>query len=214
MHGRLTWQLARIPIARPRFGDEATPVPRPPEPRAIAILGELRYRLETWHFRAREAGAAGTAARPRVPSVAHARVVRETAEASSFVLDVPDELGSAFAYEAGQFCTFRVRMDGQPLSALLLHVVLPGGGHRTGGDGQADTRRGGVELDERQSVARATSSRSTRPAGVFRLGPERGRLVAFSAGSGITPVSRWSRRRWRRRPGGCGCSTPTATAMP
>src|SRR5271166_5699490 len=43
-----------------------------------------------------------------------ARVIRETADASSFVLDVPDELRLAFAYEAGQFCTFRVRVDDQP----------------------------------------------------------------------------------------------------
>ena len=43
------------------------------------------------------------------------RVRRETAEASSFVLDVPAALRHAFAYEAGQFCTFRVWVDGQPL---------------------------------------------------------------------------------------------------
>ena len=43
-----------------------------------------------------------------------ARVVDETADASSFVLDVPDELRDAFAYEAGQFCTFRVWIDGEP----------------------------------------------------------------------------------------------------
>src|SRR5438270_12573464 len=42
-----------------------------------------------------------------------ARVVAETADARSFVLDVPDDLQTAFAYEAGQFCTFRVVVDGQ-----------------------------------------------------------------------------------------------------
>ena len=39
----------------------------------------------------------------------------KTAEASSFVLEVPADLRAAFAYEAGQFCTFRVWVDGQPL---------------------------------------------------------------------------------------------------
>ena len=43
-----------------------------------------------------------------------ARVVQETTDASSFVLEVPDDLASAFAYEAGQFCTFRVELDGHP----------------------------------------------------------------------------------------------------
>src|SRR5437764_15221420 len=42
-----------------------------------------------------------------------ARVVPETADASSFVLDVPPELAGAFAYRAGQFVTHRVRIDGQ-----------------------------------------------------------------------------------------------------
>src|SRR5436190_7021573 len=43
-----------------------------------------------------------------------ARVVAETADASSFVLDVPAGLADAFTYEAGQFCTFRVWVDGTP----------------------------------------------------------------------------------------------------
>src|SRR5262245_44557277 len=43
-----------------------------------------------------------------------ARVVAETAEASSFVFAVPPELGAAFAYRAGQFCTFRAWVDGEP----------------------------------------------------------------------------------------------------
>ena len=42
------------------------------------------------------------------------RVVEETADAGSFVLDVPAELAEDFAYEAGQFCTFRIWIDGQP----------------------------------------------------------------------------------------------------
>jgi ferredoxin-NADP reductase len=35
------------------------------------------------------------------------RVVHETAEAASFVLEVPAELRDAFSYQAGQFLTFR-----------------------------------------------------------------------------------------------------------
>ena len=41
-----------------------------------------------------------------------ARVVAETHDASSFVLDVPDELTETFRYTPGQFCTFRVHIDG------------------------------------------------------------------------------------------------------
>ena len=37
------------------------------------------------------------------------RIVQETHDTKSFVFDVPADLAEAFAYEAGQFCTFRVR---------------------------------------------------------------------------------------------------------
>ena len=38
------------------------------------------------------------------------RVVEETADTRSFVLDVPPELASTYRYRPGQFCTFRVRI--------------------------------------------------------------------------------------------------------
>ncbi len=60
------------------------------------------------------AGATETAHDHGFHPLSIARVIRETPAASSFVLDVPDELRPAFAYEAGQFCTFRVRVDGRP----------------------------------------------------------------------------------------------------
>jgi 3-ketosteroid 9alpha-monooxygenase subunit B len=41
--------------------------------------------------------------------------VRETDDTCSFVLDVPDEPRHTFAYRAGQFCTFRVDVDGNEL---------------------------------------------------------------------------------------------------
>src|SRR5438132_7356671 len=44
-----------------------------------------------------------------------ARVVDETADARSLVLEVPAGLQAAFAYRAGQFVTHRVRIDGQAL---------------------------------------------------------------------------------------------------
>ena len=40
------------------------------------------------------------------------QVVREAHDASSFVLDIPDDLRETFRYRPGQFCTFRVRVEG------------------------------------------------------------------------------------------------------
>lgn len=116
------------------------------------------------------------------------RVVRETAEASSFVLDVPLALRAAFAYDAGQFCTFRVWIDGTPhlrcysmssspdVDAELAVTVkrVPDG---LVSNRMLDTWAPGDEVE------------ATRPAGVFRLEPrDDSDVVAFAAGSGITPV--------------------------
>src|ERR1700761_9093561 len=43
-----------------------------------------------------------------------ARVIRETADATSFVLDVPPDLAGKFGYRAGQFLTFRVELGDVP----------------------------------------------------------------------------------------------------
>ena len=115
------------------------------------------------------------------------RIVQETHDTKSFVFDVPAESRDAFAYEAGQFCTFRVRIGDEDLlrcysmsssphtDAELTTTVkrVPGG------------RVSNWMLDE---VAEGDVLVLTRPAGVFTLRPRSTPLLAFSGGSGITPV--------------------------
>ena len=115
------------------------------------------------------------------------RIVQETHDTKSFVFDVPAEARDAFAYEAGQFCTFRVRIGGEDLlrcysmsssphtDAELTTTVkrVPGG------------RVSNWMLDE---VAEGDVLALTLPAGVFTLRPRSAPIVAFSGGSGITPV--------------------------
>jgi ferredoxin-NADP reductase len=115
------------------------------------------------------------------------RVVRETAETSSFVLDVPPELAPAFAYEAGQFCTFRVWIDGEPQlrsysmsSAPAVDDELTVTVKRVPGGAVSNWMNDTLQAGDVVEV--------TPPAGVFRLGPDERDLVAFGAGSGITPV--------------------------
>ena len=80
----------------------------------IASFGELHYR-----FGVVIPGAATHVTNPVRDHSFHrlrvGRVVRETADTSSFVLDIPEDLRPAFAYEAGQFCTFKVWVDGKPV---------------------------------------------------------------------------------------------------
>lgn len=115
------------------------------------------------------------------------RVVRETAEAASFVLDVPARLREAFAYEAGQFLTFRVQVDGLAHHRCYSMSSAPA----VDADLQITVKRvpGGVVSNWMlDSLAPGDVVEASTPAGVFRLGPGDGDLVAFAAGSGITPV--------------------------
>jgi ferredoxin-NADP reductase len=121
------------------------------------------------------------------------RVVRETADASSFVLDVPPDLRAAFAYEAGQFCTFRVVVDGETHLRCYSMSSAPG----VDPELQVTVKRvpGGVVSNWMvDTLGPGDTVEVTCPAGVFRL-PDAGTdagggrdVVAFCAGSGITPV--------------------------
>jgi ferredoxin-NADP reductase len=114
-----------------------------------------------------------------------ARVVEETAEASSFVLDVPD----GFTYEAGQFVTVRAEIDGEAHLRCYSMASAPG----VDDSFFVTVKRvpGGLVsnwlLDD---VGEGSTVDVTRPAGVFCLGAADRPLLLFAAGSGITPVSR------------------------
>jgi ferredoxin-NADP reductase len=115
------------------------------------------------------------------------RVVAETPEASSFVLDVPDERRQAFAYAAGQFLTFRVHVDGEAHHRCYSMSSAP----EVDGELQVTVKRvpGGVVSNWMiDSLGPGDTVEASVPAGVFRLTPGDRDLVAFGAGSGITPI--------------------------
>lgn len=116
-----------------------------------------------------------------------ARVVAETADAGSFVLEVPPELQEAFAYEAGQFCTFRVWIDGQPQLRCYSMSSTPG----VDDELQVTVKRvpGGLVSNWMLDHLHAGDEVDvTLPAGVFQLTERPEALVALAGGSGITPV--------------------------
>jgi 3-ketosteroid 9alpha-monooxygenase subunit B len=115
------------------------------------------------------------------------RVVPETADACSLVLDVPPELAATFAYDAGQFCTFRAWIDGEPHLRCYSMSSSPA----VDDELQVTVKRvpGGVVSNWMNDVLAAGDEiEVTPPAGVFRLGAGDADVVAFSGGSGITPV--------------------------
>ena len=114
-------------------------------------------------------------------------VVRETAEAKSFVLDVPADMRGAFAYESGQFCNFRVWVDGQPFVRCYSMSSAPG----VDPDLRVTVKRvpeGVVSNWMNDHLSPGDVIEVSRPSGFFRLVEGGGDIVAFSAGSGITPV--------------------------
>jgi ferredoxin-NADP reductase len=116
-----------------------------------------------------------------------AKVVRETADAASYVFDVPDDLRASFEYQPGQFCTFRLVIGGEPyvrcysMSSApsvdeMLAVTVKRVPEGVVSNWWLDNVRAGDTLDVQP------------PAGFFQLTDGDGDLVAFAAGSGITPV--------------------------
>ena len=116
-----------------------------------------------------------------------ARVVVETHDASSFVLDVPDELAETFRYSPGQFCTFRVRIDGEEQLRSYSMSSAPATDH----DLTVTVKRvaGGLVsnwfLDH---LAEGDVIEVTKPAGVFCPQASDRTVLGLCGGSGVTPV--------------------------
>ena len=134
--------------------------------------------------RGRLAGHGGSATTASTPSGSPGSCA-ETADASSFVLEVPDDLRDTFAYEAGQFCTFRVRGRRRARYLRCYSMSLGAGrrraelaGHGQAGAGRRWCRTGMIDTLE----PRATRSSATRPPASSASPRGTATLVAFAAG--------------------------------
>ena len=89
------------------------------------------------------------------------RVVRETSDAVSLVLDVPEDCSARFRYEAGQFLTLRVTVDGQDLRRCYSMSSAP-----VEDDLQITVKRdpGGARVELAQRHGRRRRRDSRRPA--------------------------------------------------
>jgi 3-ketosteroid 9alpha-monooxygenase subunit B len=116
-----------------------------------------------------------------------ADVVAETADASSFVLDVPVDLRDAFAYRAGQYCTFRAEIGGETVARSYSMSSAP----ETGEPLTVTVKRvpgGRMSKWMIDSVSPGDLLEVLHPAGLFVLRPAATPIVAFAGGSGITPI--------------------------
>jgi 3-ketosteroid 9alpha-monooxygenase subunit B len=112
------------------------------------------------------------------------RVIKETADTRSFVL-APHQ--QPFPYRAGQYCTFRVRVDGEELYRSYSMSSAP----ETDPELMTTVKRvpgGKVSNWLVDNVAEGDELTMTRAAGTFCLQPTSVPLLAFAGGSGVTPI--------------------------
>ena len=112
------------------------------------------------------------------------RVIKETADARTYVL-APDE--TPFPYKAGQFCTFKVHVDGEDLYRSYSMSSAP----ETDSEMATTVKRvpgGKVSNWILDNVVEGDEVTITRAAGTFCLADTSASLLGFSGGSGVTPI--------------------------
>ncbi|WP_067693619.1 ferredoxin--NADP reductase [Nocardia jejuensis] len=112
------------------------------------------------------------------------RIIKESADSRTFVLEPHDE---PLEYRAGQFCTFRVAVDGKNLYRSYSMSSAP----ETDGELMTTVKRvpgGQVSNWLHDNVSEGDELDMSRAAGRFCLRPSEVPILGFSGGSGITPV--------------------------
>jgi 3-ketosteroid 9alpha-monooxygenase subunit B len=112
------------------------------------------------------------------------RIIKETADTRTFVLDPHEQ---PFSYRAGQFCTFRVTVDGEELYRSYSMSSAP----ETDSELMTTVKRvagGKVSNWMVDNVVEGDELTMTRAAGTFVLSPTSVPLLAFAGGSGVTPI--------------------------
>lgn len=112
------------------------------------------------------------------------RIITETADARTFVLTPHDQ---PFRYRAGQFCTFRVAVDGVELYRSYSMSSAP----ETDSELMTTVKRvpgGKVSNWLIDHVVEGDDVTMTRAAGTFCLRPTPAPLLGFAGGSGVTPI--------------------------
>jgi 3-ketosteroid 9alpha-monooxygenase subunit B len=116
-----------------------------------------------------------------------ARVVEETPEARSFVLEVPASLATEMRYRSGQFITVQVELGGELLRRCYSLASCPDvePAHKFT---VKRTAGGRVSNWMNDHVAEGDRLFIQPPEGRFVLDAREAPLLLFAAGSGITPV--------------------------
>ena len=117
-----------------------------------------------------------------------ARVIDETADARSFVFEIPEALRERFVYRAGQFLTFRVEVGGHRLVRCYSLASAPGldREHKVTVKRVVDGRVSNWMNDR---VAAGDTLEVMHPAGIFCLRERITPIVLFGGNSGLYPIN-------------------------
>ncbi|HTR84790.1 MAG TPA: ferredoxin--NADP reductase [Reyranella sp.] len=116
------------------------------------------------------------------------KIIQETPDARSFVLDVPAELADKFAYRAGQFLTFQVPHESGAFNRCYSLSSAPetDGRHLKVTVKRVEGGKGSNWFNDK--LAEGSSLHVLPPAGRFVLKQGDAPLLLFGGGSGITPM--------------------------
>jgi 3-ketosteroid 9alpha-monooxygenase subunit B len=116
-----------------------------------------------------------------------AKIIDETHDARSIVLEIPADLASTFAYQAGQFLSFKIPYEGKVLvrSYSLASSPVTDDEHKVTVKRVDDGRISNL-LNDRLEVG--DTLMVVPPGGLFVLGDATRGITSFAGGSGITPV--------------------------
>jgi 3-ketosteroid 9alpha-monooxygenase subunit B len=112
------------------------------------------------------------------------RIIKETADTRTYVLAPHD---TPFPYRAGQYCTFKVHVDGEDLYRSYSMSSAP----ETDSEMAVTVKRvpgGKVSNWMLDNLVEGDDVTITRAAGTFCLAPTSVALLGFSGGSGVTPI--------------------------
>ncbi len=115
------------------------------------------------------------------------RVIDETSDARSYVLEIPSSLVEKFRYQPGQFLSFKFPFQGKVLTRSYSLASSP----HCDPEPKVTVKRiaeGRVSNWINDHVAAGDVLLVTPPAGFFVLNDSARRIMLFAGGSGITPV--------------------------
>ncbi|TFH21662.1 MAG: ferredoxin--NADP reductase [Myxococcales bacterium] len=116
-----------------------------------------------------------------------ARVIDETVDARSIVLEIPAALERAFRYKSGQFLTLKIPYEGKDLIRCYSLASCP----HTESEHKVTVKRvddGRISNWINDNLAIGEVVKVLPPGGLFTLGEGDHPVLLFGGGSGITPV--------------------------